>query len=148
MTILLPEQTLTGFFWDPLYSAYALHLNPAPFALTEGEEYRVVFDGAEYLCTAITYPYFGNQVIAIGNAAPIGYSGNGEPFLMTYTPAYDAFSCFSMDSDPAHTAAVYRMEPVGVVLRNAAGEDVAYYGVEEIVLRTTDGGTQTFRKEN
>lgn len=147
MTVLLPEQTLTGFGWDPLYSAYALHSNPAPFPITEGETYRVVWDGVEYLCVAFAYSYFNNRVVGIGNAASLGLAGGGEPFLMTYTPAYDAFSYFSQEGAPTHTAAVYPgAEPVGVVIRNAAGEDVAYYGVEEVVLRTTDGGRQVFRR--
>lgn len=33
---------------------------------------------------------------------------------------------------------------VDIVLKNAEGQDVTYYGVSEVKLRTADGGSQVF----
>lgn len=98
--------------FEIIYQAKAMSLNnndtyfsitqsPAPFVLTEGKHYKVVWNGVEYDCVA--YQSENGPEIYIGNhdfAYP-GYWVDGEPFFIgTYT-SYDSTTVMSIYSTDA-----------------------------------------------
>lgn len=150
--VIFAEQTLTGF------TDGSLIISPAPFVLTEGETYRVVWDGVEHEC-----------VCASMDGAPFITDADNleEPTSLTFfiqTLADDGFdyvlmvaydlSSGSITGDIAteHTVAIYLDGEVedseeGIVLKDRNGNDVAYYGIETVTFdTTTEGKQQVFTK--
>lgn len=86
-------------------------------AVVNGEEYKVVFDGAEYYCTAYTDPIM-NDYIILGNFAviePITGATNrvdtGEPFLICYSIIYKYAGVYTATID-SHTVEITHIEGV------------------------------------
>ena len=52
------------------------------FALTDGQDYHIVYNGATYDCTAQFQDIYG--VTILGNGASIGMEDTGEPFTLMY----------------------------------------------------------------
>lgn len=86
-------------------------------AVVSGEEYKVVFDGAEYYCTAYTDSIM-NDYIILGNFAviePITGTTNrvdtGEPFLICYSIIYKYAGVYTATID-SHTVEITHIEGV------------------------------------
>ena len=85
-------------------------------AVVSGEEYKVVFDGAEYYCTAYTDPIM-NDYIILGNfdvIEPITGDANrdtGEPFLICYSIIYKYAGVYTPVID-SHTVEITHIEGV------------------------------------
>lgn len=111
-TVILAETTYEGFVNGQL------NISPAPFALVEGETYRVVWDGVEHECECVLLDGFPTITDADNLDAPTKAS-----FMMAYVPAdgvdfvTDVLSILAIDltSDTmwdtvntSHTVAVYQ----------------------------------------
>lgn len=86
-------------------------------AVVSGEEYKVVFDGAEYYCVAYTDPIM-NDYIILGNftvVEPItgdtNHADTGEPFLICYSIIYKYAGVYTPVTD-SHTVSVIRVDEV------------------------------------
>ena len=85
-------------------------------AVVSGEEYKVVFDGEEYYCTAYTDPIM-NDYIILGNfdvIEPITGDANrdtGEPFLICYSIIYKYAGVYTPVID-SHTVEITHIEGV------------------------------------
>ena len=146
-TTILEEQTLAGFAYASDYGAFHLGVSPLPFALEEGTEYTVLWDGVEYIRTAFAYTYAdGSVCTAVGNPLVAGGEDNGDKFAVVCDSTNSYLHYFSTEAAETHRVAIYQGEAVGVILKDRDGEDRAYYGVEAVKLVTTDGGTQLFSK--
>ena len=93
----MPEQTVA--FSDSGEGVY-MAVAPVSFNLSEGEEYKVTFDGQQYDCVCKLYqsmPY-------IGNISAYGGDDTGEPFLFLFTS--EIYAWLSYDTSASHTIAV------------------------------------------
>lgn len=82
------NETVSGFSSD--ITALGLIVEPAPFILEEGKEYEVVWDGVNYILTAIVGKngaFYGG--ISIGNSAFSGGSMDSVPFYIWYNASGD-----------------------------------------------------------
>ena len=88
---------LTEFtpIYDDMVGAPAAVLNA--FDLVAGEEYKVVFDGAEYICEAISGVLGSFAFIAIGNNAFAGGEDTGEPFGIVNVNGVEEGSVLTFD---------------------------------------------------
>lgn len=77
------EQTLNGFAIPEDDEFYNLDIMPAPFSLTAGQQYRVMWDSNEYICTA-QHLIFAPGAVFIGNGAFLEMPDTGEPFAFFY----------------------------------------------------------------
>lgn len=91
----------------------------APFELTEGNTYSVVFDGEQYTCIAKTgdTPF---QYIGIGNAAFVGGENTGEPFIIAHLPTFGMYCVLCADTNTHNVVVigekvVYHQIPDGYV---------------------------------
>ena len=78
VTELLSERT-ESFSYDDGNKAYAGGIQGLEFGFTEGQTYRIEFDGERYNCVAFSdggYVFIGNPAIA-----NVEYPDTGEPFL-------------------------------------------------------------------
>ena len=153
--VILQETTYEGF------TDAELMVSPAPFVLTEGETYRVVWDGVEHEC-----------VCGIVDGMPIVTDADNleNPTSVTFAICYlsaeaseadsDAVLLIAYDTSTSHAVAVYLASEdsgddsetpeetqEGIVLKDRNGNDVAYYGIETVTFdTTTEGKQQTFTK--
>lgn len=147
-TVIFAEQALEGFEYSSAYGAYIYNVNPAPFSLTLGETYNVIWDGVEYSCEAQDMSAMISGTIALGDLSAYGGNGNGEPFLIGSNA--NGASLLSFDTETSHTLAIYQGEAeeestgVDIVLKDRNGTDITYPGIKAVKLNTADGGTQTF----
>jgi len=99
--VLPPTEFEFEYFSDAgVYAAQGLR--PA-FKLVDGRSYKVVWNGVEYNCVAISFSVADMRTVTVGNAGPLnmGVPDTGEPFLLCYTEnSYDdEFNdVFSFDS--------------------------------------------------
>lgn len=112
-TVIFEEQTLTGF------ADGALEVSPSPFELTEGETYRVVWDGVEHKCVCSMQD--GIPVVADGVLDDTGMPVSGTfliAFVVNESFGIDAaivnafdFSGGGLAPDSAteHTVAIYHV---------------------------------------
>lgn len=143
-TVIFPEQTVEGFAFSAGDGAYATAIE-APFSLTAGETYLIVWDGQEYTYTAID----------IVGAVAVG-SETYDPCAIAFNPAaisglpYDLVAILTASDAPSHTIAIYQgaAEQSGIILRDYRGEETVEYGVEGILLDTPDGGTKLYVSED
>lgn len=107
--LIFAEQNYNGFFFYEGYGAYIFNINPAPFALSAGETYRVVWDGVSYECVAQNGDAFGEGAIGLGNCAVLGeqYIGNNEPFVIGWTEL--GVTLFAFDDKSSHTLSIYQV---------------------------------------
>lgn len=107
-TEILPEQTLGTFIFNDEYGAYHKYLSPAPFTLTEGQEYIVIWDGISYTQTAFAYTYpDGSLCVVIGNTILTG-TDSGEPFCIVYDATNGVAHFFATDNAESHTIRIYQ----------------------------------------
>lgn len=146
-------QQLDGFIYASDFGAFLYSILPMPFVLTDGGEYTVIWDDAEYTRTATAFVATdGAQCVFVGNQAVIGGALTDEPFAIVCDITNDFVHFFSTENKTGHLVGVYQTEPdepeepVGIVIRNYSGTPVTYPGVEKVMFNTSDGGTQIFSK--
>lgn len=162
--VILAETTYEGFANGQIL------VSPAPFVLTEGETYRVVWDGVEHETVCILL----DGIPTITDADDLENPTNAT-FAFMYLSAeamesdtdgvglnaYDFSSgSVAFDTNTSHTVAIYQVvedeepeepeEPAvqeGIVLKDRNGNDVKYYGIETVTFdTTTEGKQQTYTK--
>lgn len=102
----LEEKTYDGFesYGPVVYGKYV------DFELTEGQIYRIVWDGQEYVSAALTKDVNGTILTFIGNAELGGVDtiiDTGEPFLMANNPNGDGMIS-TADTATSHTIGIYK----------------------------------------
>lgn len=107
-TLLYENANASGFAVDPTFGVPVLQVYPAPFTMSYGKAYRVIWDGAEYLVA--TQPFVDLGAIAVGDlTGDFGGAGNGEPFVFGYLPAQNAVVFAGLDEKTSHSIAVYEI---------------------------------------
>lgn len=106
-TLLYENANASGFAVDPTFGVPVLQVYPAPFTMSYGKAYRVIWDGAEYLVA--TQPFAALGAIAVGDLTGFGGAGNGEPFVFGYVPAQNAVVFAGLDEKTSHSIAVYEI---------------------------------------
>lgn len=98
--LLIEETKFEGFTQNPDYGLYFAY-DAKPFSLAAGETYTVLWDGGEYVVTALdASAVVGGEMIAMGDGSAWGLPGNEEPFII----ATDAVSMYFFASDPNDSA--------------------------------------------
>lgn len=106
-TVLAPT-LLEGFTHNEAFGMYHLMINPAPYALEDGKEYVIEWDGAEYVRTAFTFTYPDGAVcVAVGNTILMG-ENNNDPFVIVYDLTNNYLHYGSFEESAAHVASIYR----------------------------------------
>ena len=108
MAVIFEEKTLS-FAYDSTYGAYKNDSNPSLFVPVEGETYKIVWDGTEYVSTAFTTEAMPGMVL-VGNTILIGGENTGEPFAMSSMEDGSGMTIFALDANETHTLAVYSGE--------------------------------------
>lgn len=104
-------QTLSGFASsEDFMGLYVWQTTPAPFSLTAGKTYFVVWDGTTYECVAQDASAMNNLsgTVGLGDLTEVGGAGNGEPFIVGYIPKTDYVGFISFDTKTEHTVRIYQ----------------------------------------
>ena len=99
------EQDTADFAPDPTFG-YCKVLNPSPFELVVGEQYKVMWDGTEYICTAHDGSAVLDGAVYIGNGSAFKQPSNGEPFAILYVSGGGVISALS-DTAESHRIGIY-----------------------------------------
>ena len=103
---LLFEDTLSGFVPDAS-GLCGVNLSPAPFSLTVGNRYVVVWDDKQYEVFGIDVSSILPGGVAIGDGSRYGLSGNGEPFAIL---AAGGVSIYAINNpEVSHTVSIYKI---------------------------------------
>lgn len=157
LNTILEEQTCTGFF--DVTGGAGLYIYTIDGTLIDGETYRIMWDGVEYVRTASVVEGAGTGV---GNFDILGYGENtGEPFILGDDG--EGIIIGTLDSSESHTIGIYQgiedepeepvepeepEEPVepeeNIILKDRNGNDIEYQGIDRIRLRTASGGVKEF----
>lgn len=129
---LFPSQTFTSVY-NSAYSAYTCGVSGVTFSLEIGETYSVVWDGAQYACTAIDGSAVATGTVMIGNASPFGLNSNGEPFVIAVADGEMVIGCLTDTEATSHTAAIYKINEY--LIATATLKSIAN------AIRTKTGGT-------
>lgn len=122
---------------------------PAPFVLTEGKTYQVIWDGTEHTCVCIIDPDTGlpaisdvvldenysptNGTFAIAYASPEFTGAEDDAIMMI---AYDLSSGDILDFvNTSHTVAIYQQSASGGEGLPVITEDTTFYAVYDKELR-------------
>lgn len=107
-TVILEETTFDGFSDEEHGLTFYAEQRDLFSSLTWGEEYVVVWDGVEYVCTAKDSGY-GDKIL--GNLSVDGGEDTGEPFCIVYIPEFIDEICatyVSLNGGTSHTIAIYQ----------------------------------------
>lgn len=96
-----------------LHEGFGLYViaDTKPDSLIIGETYTVIWDGKEYVCTAVDASSLndGAEMVAIGNGASFGLSGNNEPFaIATDETSIIFFVIDQTDTTHYHTFGIFK----------------------------------------
>lgn len=107
-TVIFEEQDL-AFGSTGTEGIYLWQTMPAPFALTEGETYRVEWNAEHHSCVAVGANFNGTDGIGIGNLALAGLGENtGEPFLIGSAADGSFVGCFTTETNETNKVAIYQ----------------------------------------
>ncbi len=105
-TVIAPT-FLDGFTSNDAFGCYTLSVNPAPYALVEGKEYVIEWDGVQYTRTAYAYTHTdGSECVAVGNPALL-VEGGEDPFVVMYDATNDYLHYHSTEETNGHGVCVY-----------------------------------------
>lgn len=109
-TAVLQTRTISGF--EDADGMYIVQLEDAPFALVAGQVYRVIWDGAEYICAAAGEGEHGGEgVVILGNGAVVMMDDTGEPFCMVQLGGIVLIAALDpTDHAVSHSIGIYRDE--------------------------------------
>ena len=121
--------------------------------LVIGEEYTVAINGTEHTLIAKEVPTEdGLSIPYVGNMGLIDsiYEDTGEDFVFYDVIAANAAVIFCPTASAVDLTIAIAVsgeeDPVGIIMKNYYGENVAYYGLETVSFNTTDMGEVTFTK--
>lgn len=143
---ILAETTKSGFVLNDAFDAYWTMEEKPSWIMVADQEYVVVWDGEEFVCTAKAFTREGHECVYVGNTAAEGGAVSEEPFAIVYDIDNGFGHFLSTELDSTHTIAIYQDTSVRVVLKDKDGNDVAYEGVTGVRLHTADGGIVGFSK--
>lgn len=110
--VLLVEQTIEGFAYGSDTGSYAVG-QPATFELVAGQNYKVLWDGSEYSCTAYAFNMGQFVGVGIGNeGAMTGASADiVEPFAIMYIQStnYNTFAVMDGSTKTSHDVGIYQV---------------------------------------
>lgn len=135
-TVLLAEQTLSGFAYSEEYSAYIYEIKPEPCVLTVGETYHVKWDETEYEVVAQDASAMASGMVAMGNLTSFGGIGNNEPFVINYFPNYGV-GLLAFDTETSHKVGIYQKE-------ETSGGD--YSDVHFVTFMNEDGSKELYKR--
>lgn len=119
------EQAVSGFWLADQYGMYAKSIMPAPFSLTAGEEYIVIWENVEYPVTAIDISALFPGGVAVGNGSGFGLPGNNEPFIVAaFETDVALFVLDPTDTRDTHSFGIYK-----------SVEEAVYYSVSSLSLK-------------
>lgn len=119
------EQAVSGFWFADQYGMYAKSIMPAPFSLTAGEEYIVIWDNVEYPVTAVDISELFPGGVAVGNGSGFGLPGNNEPFIVAaFETDVTLFVLDPTDTRDTHSFGIYK-----------SVEEAVYYTVSSLSLK-------------
>lgn len=109
-TEILPTTTYSGFAFDSGYNTFMVAV-PAPYILTVGETYRVVWHGTAHDCVCQDASAMTANGVVLGNAAGWGLSGNNEPFVIATDNGGGVLYGALTDTEDGgeHTVQIYHM---------------------------------------
>lgn len=144
--LVLAEQRAVSFYVEDL-GAYAMELaDQEGFDLAVGQPYTVRFDGTDYLCVCFDAGALNAGMVGLGNGAPFGLPGNGEPFAVSYiagTPP--VVFCFRDTQATEHTIAISAQgEAPKILLADHTGKTVEYSRPDRLRLDNSSGGTEDY----
>lgn len=133
-TNILAPTVVSGFTYTEDYGAYMYGVVPAPFVLTIGETYQVLWDDISYNVVAQDTSAIESGSVSIGNLTSLGLQGNDEPFAVVSTD--EGVALFGFDDSSLHDVAIYHVnsEPITIVLKDRDGNDVNYEATRINVL--------------
>lgn len=115
------EQAVTFTFSEDL--GYICQITPAPFSLTVGESYIIVWEGQEYVRTAWAFDSFAPGTVGLGNAALAG--GEADPDGLPLAIGYIAQTDY----------AVFLTSAGAGTFRIGLYADAVYYRVSSLSLK-------------
>lgn len=121
----LEETRYDNFILDETYGAYGQEVNSAGYDLLLQQTYTVIWDGVSYLCSAQDISTLVSGGIGLGDLSGFGGSGNGEPFVVGWTPYGVVY--FSFEAGTTHT--------VQILHNSVKTLDVKYLPMEAIDAR-------------
>ena len=139
--VLTPEIELP-FVYDEYYGgAYVSEIYPAPFGISIGNTYKIIWDGIEYICVAQNMDAYAPGAIGLGNLTAYGGEGNDEPFVIGYAQADGnaGFLLGAFDNNPTHTIGVavkYNYAGDWFVLVNSTELQFAYNEFFDLYLNS------------
>lgn len=101
----LEEQDVAGFAYDSSFG-YSKLMNPAPFNLVLGDQYRVMWDGTEYNCTAHDGSAVFDGAVYIGDGSAFDQPSNGEPFAVLCASGICVISAL-FDTAASHQVGIF-----------------------------------------
>ena len=146
--IILRERQFDGFVLVESLGVYSPgFVSPAEFVLNSGETYHVIWDGAEYECTAFAFDFSETSMVAIGNGTSMGLPGNDEPFLITYNIPGNGTQLFAIDNSDYHTVGIWQEVKTEVKLQDKTvtengtySADEGYDGLGEVTVEVAGSG--------
>lgn len=107
--VLFASQNLGIFAQNTDYNTCMVAVEPAPFPVTVGTTYRVVWDGAEFKVTAQDGSDVMEGAILLGNGSAWGLAAgeDPEPFAIVYTAGGTAF-CAVDSTEETHSVSVFK----------------------------------------
>lgn len=110
----LPEQDVGGFALNDPNGIPVTAVSDLTEPLHIGDTYRILWNGAEYNCTAVDgSPVTGAETVYLGNATDAGITGNNEPFVMIYLSGNLLIGAIDAeDADDTHHIGIYKYDNV------------------------------------
>lgn len=125
---------------DTSGSPFEWRYSPAPFVLSEGQRYKVVWNGVEYVRTAVMDD---SGIGMIGNVS-INFSDavdTGEPFLIGYRAEDDFVIVFTLESTATMSISTETVHPIDPKYLPSAVVDLDELGLTNpILLKFNEGG--------
>lgn len=105
--VLLENQSL-AFSYNSFMGAYT-HSMLAMFTLTEGETYKILWDGTEYERVAFAFTFTdGSACIGLGNTLISNGVNNGDVFVIIHDTTNGYMHFASLETKDTHTVGVYQ----------------------------------------
>lgn len=145
-----------NFYYLSTYGVYGSVFDPSLFALVDGEEYNIVWDGEEFKRTAFAYtnPADNTSCVAVGNTLVTGGENNGDIFAVVCDITNGFTYFFSLETTASHTVGIYQgdtiatqswvKEYINSTEKTVTKLDLSEYESGNIIEKYSDGSTLTY----
>ena len=114
---LYAEKTLSFTYYQG-FGAYRHTLGGAPFTLSDGQEYNIIWDGETYTRTAWAYTAAdGSSCVAFGNPLVAGGENNGDAFAVVFDQTNNYIHFISTSTEASHTVRIYQTMPASYKIK-------------------------------